>query len=255
MLMSCSKSNNSKANELLGQAQEMIQRSDYEGASSTLQLIDSLYPREFDVRRQAHHLMPKVIELKTIKAIEENDSVMALEKWRGDSLSQYLRRVSNPIESYYVSKGEPNDINIRPGVYARMSPDASFYLVVITNKTRGNSIALNGVPSSVLPYDGYRVSAVEGGNYALTFLEAEVDSCLSELQKVGGTVRVGVLNNGKKVSDLCLSAADVENIKRVYENAQNVRKQKLLNVSREKLESILRTSRNQFARTFQDSVH
>lgn len=253
-VVGCSQSKKSEAKKLLEKAQEMVQCSDFEGASSTLQMIDSLYPREFDIRREAHHLMPKVIELKTIKALEENDSLLAIEKWRGDSLSQYLRRVSNPIENYYVYKAEPSDINIHPGAYARMSPDGSLYLIVVTNRSKGNSIEISGVKSYSLPYDDYRVTQTTGGNYVLTFLEAEVDSCLKMLQNINVPVKIDVNNNGKKVSELNLSTREVESIKCVFSNAQNVRKQKLLTVNKERLESILQTSRNQYARTHRDSI-
>lgn len=251
---SCSKSDNAKARELFTQAQMLTERGEYTNALTTLNQLDSLYPREFDIRKQARHLRPKIVEQQALLQISENDSLMALEKWHGDSLATFLRLVKNPIENYYVAKNEPENINSRPGMYARMSPDATFYITVVTNGSKANSVEIKGVKSAILPFDNYRVTETNSKNFALTFLQAEIDSCLKALKSDPQNITVKLFNNGRGVGDLKLTASDVENILNVYNNALSVQRIKLLTINRERFEQTLSTARSQIARTAIDSI-
>ncbi len=251
---SCSESDTSKAKELYTQAQQLNDKGECEAALNVLNQLDSLYPREFDIRKQGKHLRPKIIEKQTLLQISANDSLLAIEKWHGDSLALFLRLVNNPVENYYVAKSEPKDINSKPGVYARMSPDANFYLTVVTPAQKANAIDINGVKSATLPFDDYRVTATDGKNCVLTFMQAEIDTCMKAIQANPENVRILLLNNDKEAGELKLSANDINNILNVYANALSVQRIKLLTIKREHLEQTLSTARSQIARTAIDSI-
>lgn len=251
---SCSKSDNSKAQDLFAQAREQMNKGEYSQALVSLNELDSLYPRQFDIRKQARHLRPQIIEQQTLLQLSENDSLLAIEKWHGDSLAKSLRLVKNPIENYYVASEEPKDYSSHPGIYARMSPDANFSLTVVTNSQKANRIELGGVTSPALPFDDYRVFTQNGKNYNLTFLQAEIDSCMKQIQKNPHSTTLRLYNNERGVGEIKLPQSQIDNVLKVYENALSVQRIKLLTINRERLEKTLTLTRSQMARTHLDTI-
>lgn len=254
----CSKSASEQASEQLAEAQIAYEAGDYAKALALIENLDSTYRAEVDVRRQAMHLKPQIIEKQTLEELSITDSLVVLAQLRGDSISKTMRYVSNPVEGYYVSTTEPKDINATTGLYARMSPDGHFYIVA-TNTRGGKSYAIrvnaNGrtAETSHLPDDGERIDR-SGKAEVLTFMQSECDSVGKLIsQHKGVTMSFCFIGNGAP-QNIEISGAQSQALGEVYDAAEMVREMKLLQIRKARLEKTLTTARNQAARTFQDSI-
>lgn len=258
VVASCGNREDKAAQNLYAEAETQYSRGEYDAALQSINDIDSLYPQAFDVRKEAMHLKPQIIEKQALAMLSENDSLMAVTKYKLAETSSGLRRVSNSIEGYYESKSTPSDINTSAGVYARMSPDAVFYIVAVTPGAVANSLTVSAADSVAsthyIPADGERVMNV-GGRYALTFLEGECDGFAAALASRAGSDAV-VQFNGRsgKVGQVRLNATQTRAFAQVYECAQATRQIKLLEVKRQQIERTLTVARNQIARTMRDNA-
>lgn len=257
-LASCGNSEHSKVQEKYLQAQQLFQSGDWDDALKVLAEIDSLYPGQIDIRRQVTHLRPQIIEKQTLQQLTETDSLLAVATWQGDSMGAQVRRVSNLIEGYFVSKNAPADINGSPGIYARLAPDATFYIVAVSPGVKANSIRLSADGESItadrLPYDGERCAAY-GKNYVMTYMHGEIDDLAKMiLRHKGSPMTVEYLNNGVSAGRVNLSAQQGREVAELYEIVNNVTNVKLLAIRKAKLEKQLQLSRSQIARTTIDSV-
>lgn len=256
----CSKSASEQASEQLAEAQTAYEAGDYAKALALIENLDSTYRAEVDVRRQAMHLKPQIIEKQTLEELSITDSLVVLAQLRGDSISKTMHYVSNPVEGYYVSTTEPKDINATTGLYARMSPDGHFYIVA-TNTRGGKSNAIrvfaNGrtAETSHLPDDGERIDR-SGKAEVLTFMQSECDSVGKLIsQHKGVTMSFSFIGNGNGApQNIEISGAQSQALGEVYDAAEMVREMKLLQIRKARLEKTLTTARNQAARTFQDSI-
>lgn len=254
----CSKSASEQASEQLAEAQTAYEAGDYAKALALIENLDSTYRAEVDVRRQAMHLKPQIIEKQTLEELSITDSLVVLAQLRGDSISKTMRYVSNPVEGYYVSTTEPKDINATTGLYARMSPDGHFYIVA-TNTRGGKSYAIRvsaegrTAETSHLPDDGERIDR-SGKAEVLTFMQSECDSVGKLIsQHKGVTMSFSFIGNGAP-QNIEISGAQSQALGEVYDAAEMVREMKLLQIRKARLEKTLTTARNQAARTFQDSI-
>lgn len=255
---SCGNSEHSKAQERYDRAQQLFQSGDWDDALKVLAEIDSLYPGQIEIRRMVTHLRPQIIEKQTLQQLTETDSLLALATWQGDSMGAQVRRVSNLIEGYFVSKNAPADINSSPGIYSRLAPDATFYIIAVSPGVKANCIRLSvdgeSITAPKLPYDGERCAAY-GKNYVMTYMHGEIDDLAKMvLQHKGSPMTVEFLNDGVSAGHVNLSAQQGRDVAELYEIVNNVTNVKLLAIRKAKLEKQLELSRSQIARTTIDSV-
>ncbi|MCM1483621.1 MAG: hypothetical protein NC043_04735 [Muribaculaceae bacterium] len=253
----CSESSRQAGERRVAEAREKYEAGDYSGALAIIGEIDSLYRGELDVRRAAMHLKPQILEQLALRELTENDSLIAVTSWLADSLSRDMRFVSNSIEGYYVSRTEPADINGRPGLYARMSPDGQFYMVAVNAPgARSNAISVTvageSASSATLPSDGERVDR-SGRSEVLTFMQIECDSVGSLISRHSGEPASLTFLGGKPTT-VSLTPDQTRAIAQVYTAAQAFTDMKLLQVRKARLEKTLTVARNQTARTMNDTT-
>ena len=132
-VLSCGNNDRDAANNLLTQAEESIETRQYSIAVALLDSIDNCYPREIDVRRKAMNLRPKAIEGKTLRDIEQNDSLIAVMQGLFKEMESNFVKISNPqlVEPYIVAKKANKSILDKNGIQARITPDGDFYVIYI----------------------------------------------------------------------------------------------------------------------------
>lgn len=261
LLASCGSGDTDKAKSLLDEAQNAYKAGNY---ALCLELTDSLkkaYPKEIEVRREAMHLNAVATEGKILRELETADSISAVLGALGDSLQQYVKFVSNPIEGYYIAKGtDPMSFTGKTGLQARMTPNGDFYLMSSLKgrsvKSTSITVSANGkeATTATVAHDGERNDRSMGAE-VITFMGAECDTVGKFIsENVGSPITLTF--NGQSSYSQPLTSAQAEEIAQLYDYATTIRKFKLATLDKERLTKSLDLARSQAARTFveKDSV-
>lgn len=261
LLASCGSGDTDKAKSLLDEAQNAYKAGNY---ALCLELTDSLkkaYPKEIEVRREAMHLTAVATEGKILRELETADSISAVLGALGDSLQQYVKFVSNPIEGYYIAKGtDPMSFTGKTGLQARMTPNGDFYLMSSLKgrsvKSTSITVSANGkeATTATVAHDGERNDRSMGAE-VITFMGAECDTVGKFIsENVGSPITLTF--NGQSSYSQPLTSAQAEEIAQLYDYATTIRKFKLATLDKERLTKSLDLARSQAARTFveKDSV-
>ncbi len=151
-----------EATQMLQQANDAFEGGRFHEARALLDSLDSQYPKAVDTRRDALHLRTRVQEGLTLEEIRLADSLAVSAQVKGDSLSRLLQRVSNPLESYFVAPGQNVDVEGATGLFCRMMPDGTIYMVsaLARNKVGHTSVTLSSgtlsATTKTVPHDGER---------------------------------------------------------------------------------------------------
>lgn len=254
---SCGNRDKELAESLLTQSTKLYESGDYGLALELLDSIDKAYPAEVDIRRQAMHLRPQVIEKQTLVDLQAADSIAVVQLLKGDSLNRLLSYVSNPVEGYYVgTTAKGIDVGSVPGLHARMSPDGQFYILSTSKrlvKSTSFSVACNGeeARSSVVEFDGERNDRSSGVEI-ITFIQAECDSVGKFVMKHRNEPLTLTIHGSSSYS-MPLPENQREAIAQVYETAMSIRDCKLTQLNKARLEKQLSVARSQMAKTFNES--
>lgn len=252
MLSACSDSKHTEeARQMLDRARSAAEAGQFETAKLTLDSIDIVYPQAVDVRREGLSLMTTVREGLLNTSIARTDSLLAVAQLRGDSLQQYLHKVDNPIESYFVIS---NLGNVTNGIDPRLMPDGTLYILsrLSTPKIGHTSISVSAgdgtsATTSVVPRDGERNDEV-GGVETITFIGTDADtigSYISNHRDAQLTLRF--TGAGNRNTEITLPKQQIDAITAAYGYAANIRERKILNIRRRALEEQLGLSRSQSA--------
>ncbi len=253
----CSCSGNKQkyeAERLFNRAVEEYESGKYQCSESLLNVIDSVYCNQLDVRRKGMNLRPHVKEANALAELALIDSLLIENQITIGAMMRSVSSVGNVIERYVVHRGSPANINEVPGIYARMSPDAQLYIVAVTPGVKANSMGVvapvGDITVNSLPWDGERCDRI-GHNYVLTYLSGE---CIDFVKAVAaGANHVFFCNHGSKVGSLTLSSQSIESIAETYNLWGKTTERKILELRKAKCEKILQIARNQIARSMPDS--
>ena len=257
LLSSCDSSGEKAAGMLLDEARQSADAGQY---SYAMELIDSLnrtYPGAVKARRESTALMPAITEKATLKELVSADSLVAVLQLRGDSLSQDIEFVKNPIEGYYVGKAAKGiDPNAVAGLHGRLSADGHFYIIATSPKAVKSTsvgISVNGVnaATSVVAHDGERNDR-SSGREIITFIEAECDS-VGKVIAANPGAEIAVTFNGAGSATMTLPDKQAKAIVALYKAGSTIRESKLAQLRKAKLEKRLEVARSQMARTFDDA--
>lgn len=255
ILYSCSGNEQKyEAENLFNKAVEEYEAGKYQCSESLLNVIDSVYCNQLDVRRNGMNLRPHVKEASALAELALIDSLLVENQIATGAMMRSMSSVGNVIERYVVHKGSPANINEIPGIYARMSPDAQLYIVAVTPGVKANSMGVVAAGGEItvnsLPWDGERCDRI-GRNYVLTYLSGE---CIDFVKAIAaGANRVFFCNNGSKVGSLTLSSQSVEAITETYNLWTKTTERNILELRKAKCEKILQIARSQIARSMPDS--
>ena len=257
-VLSCGNNDRDAANNLLTQAEESIETRQYSIAVALLDSIDNCYPREIDVRRKAMNLRPKAIEGKTLRDIEQNDSLIAVMQGLFKEMESNFVKISNPqlVEPYIVAKKANKSILDKNGIQARITPEGDFYVISSLQdglKHTSVSLVANGetVTTATVPYDGdrnYRSSSSE----MITFVKEECDT-LGEFACAHKGASISVRFNGNRNKSIKLTKDEIEAFAMTYKYSEIITRLKAAMRRGEKLEQLLALSRDQIARTTEEN--
>lgn len=228
------------------------------------QLLDSLqsnFPKQIDVQRDALHLRPKVIEGITINEIENCDSLIAQLQQEKFRLEEYFTYINSPelVDGYYVAKSISN-VNLfsKTGIQARISPEGEFYIIssLTTKPIKHTSISLisnnERVKTTDIKYDGDR-NYRSGSTEMITFVGEECDT-LGYFASHNRDKFITLEFNGQQKYKTQLTKSDIEALANTYDMAKIISQLRSTLLRKEMLEHKLMIARDQIARTMRDSI-
>lgn len=251
------------ARSLYEQAEAHLQAGSYVTAVQLLDSIERNYKKQVDVRRDAMHLRPTIIEEATLIEISTNDSLQAEMRKAYEEALPAMKKVSAEelVEPYWIAaEGNASNFLNTTGVQARVSADGEFYMiseVVGAGNLHHSSITLKtasgeSVTSGEVPYDGelnYRLS----GSETVTYDAARCDT-IGMFAEQYSTVPMTLIFNGEngKTKSVNLSAKQVGGIAAAYRMGSALTRGHRLAMQRAMLEKKLALARDQKARTFRE---
>lgn len=264
LMSACGQSPEEKAaRSLYEQAEAHAKSRSYVTAVQLLDSIERNYKEQVDVRRDAMHLRPAIIEEATLIEISTNDSLQAEMRKAYEEILPSMKKISSEelVEPYWIA-AEGNNSNFlnTTGVQARVSADGEFYMiseVIGAGNLHHSSITLKtksgeSVTSGTVPYDGelnYRLS----GSETVTYDAARCDSVglFAELHPATPMTLIFNGENGKTKS-VNLTAKQVDGIGAAHRMGNALTQGHRLALQRNMLEKRLAIARDQKARTFRE---
>lgn len=256
LLFACSDKEAKQAQMLLEQAQLQYENGQYAAAMELLDSIDTAYPAQVDIRREAMHLKPQIIEKESLLQLQSTDSIIALLTIESENLRESLKHVDDGFEGYYTTKKLAGKIPAeKEGIYARMSPDGVYTIVSSAKKgTESNAVKLSSgtdeAVSGTVEYDGERNDRSRGPEI-ITFMPNECNM-LGEfaVQHVGEPLQVTFI--GKKNYTIKLDKDQAEAVSELYTASDVFSRLRSAQLEKTRLERQIDIARSQAARTYRE---
>lgn len=252
----CTDADKTAAEALLQQAREQSEAGQYILAEQLLDSIDRAYPKQVDVRRDAMHLRPIVIEASAMAQLSQVDSLIAVNTISAEAMRDRLVLVSSPLEPYYVSASEvKGDVTHTPGLHARMAQDGVFSLLSVVKQEPGHtwvrlSDGTDEAVSATVPYDG-ELNDRTSGMERITFLSAQVDTLGAFVLNHPGQ-QLTLTYGGGKEQTVKADPAQMQALAEVYAASCLYNTLRHLELTKQHLEQKLMIARSQQARTFRE---
>lgn len=243
------------AENLYRVAENSFESGDFVHAAQILDSIDHAYPHAIETREKSLLLRPQIMERHTAILLSETDSLLTVNKIKGDSLRNLITFVDNPLEGYFVASSTGNvDVRTVPGLHGRISPAFKFYLTASAPthiKTISFRLEADGesVIASEIPYDGERNNR-SGKCETLTLTEAE-SAPIGDFLLKHPTSQISIIYIGENGTEKHLTMLKEQRDALIsgYLYAKSVIQDKYLRVEKERLAKQLEISRMQIART------
>ncbi|WP_295727810.1 hypothetical protein [uncultured Muribaculum sp.] len=263
MLLTTSCSGSSKDGQqgemLLQQADSAANVRDFTLALELLDTIKSQFPTEISLQRKAMALRPKVEEGGTIREIEQTDSLSAYISYRIDSIMPQFKLVHDPslgddYDYYVIKEYAQSNLFSRTGVEGRVEPSGEYKVLssLTASPVRHTSISLSGaageVTTATVPYDGER-NYRSGGTEMITFIGADCDTLGNWLSNNTAAGPVKLIFKGDRTYSAQLSANDRRSLAEGWKLSSFMKERRRLGVKRDFLERKLALTRDQIART------
>lgn len=259
LIISACSGDKKAAESLRDQAAAAIEAADPSGALILLDSLDHAYPAEIETRRSALPLRPKAIELQTINELVETDSLLAETQVMIENLQDAVKFKAghDGVDGFYVATAMPDGVpSEAEGLYPRMSPEGSFYIISSAKKgTLSEAIKVSdGTTDASTPRvksDGERNDRTLAAEL-ITFFPAESDTIgkfiLSNHDKPIELTFIGERNS----RSVKMKPEQVTAIAQLYGASQVFSRARLLNIRKNKLEQQLMLARSQQARITPD---
>lgn len=258
MLGSCAGDRGEKeAAALVAEARTALDAGDYALANALADSVGRAYPKALEARREALHTATLAREGLAIRELEVTDSILAHLAVRSDSLSAYVTRVDNPVEPYFVAKGEnAATLYTTTGINGRLSPDGDFYILAtlaghpigmtaVGVETADGTVAMTANVSR----DGERNDRM-GSAEVITFIAAECDTVARLVHARAGEGLTMIFEGTQGRFRAPMSPDAARRLATLYDYATTVREARIATVRREKLARAIELSRQQAAKTF-----
>ncbi|MCH5319022.1 MAG: hypothetical protein J1E38_04875 [Paramuribaculum sp.] len=257
LLCSCSNNNNEAAKSLLEEARMQYESGLWTQSLELLDSIDRAFPEQIELRREAMHLRPQIIEKQSLIELQYNDSIIAELTLESQNLKKSFSRVSDGFEGYYTTKSlagkSPAD---KEGIYARMSPDGVISLISSARPgTMSTAIKLSSgadeAISASVSVDGERNDR-SMGREIITFMPDECDT-IGKFAINHRSEPIKVTFIGKNSYSINLDKDQLDAIVRLYSAESVVSKLRTVQLEKSRLERQIDIARSQAARTFREA--
>lgn len=248
------------AEDLRLQAIAAIEASDPAGALILLDSLDHAYPAEVETRRAAMPLRPKAIELKTLRALEETDSLLAQTQVSIEGMQDIVKYKKGPegLDGYFVAASMPDKVpSEAEGLYPRMTNEGAFYIISSAKQgTLSTAIALSAkergeASTPNVAVDGERNDRTMGAEL-ITFFPAESDT-IGKFALLNADIPLTLTFIGERSKrSVTLSSEQAKAIAELYAASQIYTRARMLSLQKNKLEQQLMLARSQQARTTPD---
>lgn len=241
------------AQRLLDQADSAYNAADYVLADTLVTRLNAEYPSQIEIRRQSNYLRSRLRESLTLRLMEQNDSLSVEKQLEADSLKRLFVWVSNPIEGYYVVKGQGTKIDGTTGLQARLMQDGTLYMIssLATNKVGHTSVTLSSggesVTSKTIAHDGERNDR-SSGTEIITFAGSECEPLAKFVADHQGE-SISLTFNGAKSHTITLSKSQADAIAAAWNFGQAMTTLRMCVARKSDLERQLALARSQAARS------
>lgn len=255
---SCADKKEETARVLLAQAQTMYEQGNYSGAVAMLDSLDSSCKEQVEIRRDAMHLRPQIIEKQSLIELQSADSLIAVLSLESEKFRESLKKVDDGFEGYYTTNDLAGLIPAdREGLYARMSPDG--VLTLISSARKGTestavklSVGAEEAVSAVVEDDGERNDRSRGQEIIIFMPDETKEVC----EFIAGhyPVQITLTFLGKKGYSTNLDEKQAEAIVRLYSAAEIFSRLRSVNLDKTRLEKQIDIARSQIARTYREKL-
>lgn len=257
-LTACSSGNNTDAGaqSLYDSINTAVSASQFPQALSMMQRLDSLYPKAFDLRRQALAMKPRVMEGLTLQQIQVADSQATELLGLTNTLGVLFDKIADPrqVGTYQVVKAIRNPrLTDQTAIEPRIDEDSQFFIVASHQMGRLGlqSLTLKAADgttatTAVIPRCDERVIRTSAGEMAI-FRGTEVDTLGALAARYPSQAMTLSFNGSRGSKGIRLSPKMVTAMGQTYTYADALHRITEGNLERERLERQLRIARNQMA--------
>ena len=250
-LTGCSDKEREGAQELYAKSEAAINASDYSGALILLDTLNSRYPGQTQVRKDALRLRAQAMQGMALDSISKESQLLAEATLEVDKWSPAFRHVDSSVglEGYYLPKSASEKVMTATCIQPRVSDQGFFYMVA---NVEGRSIGLRSLDfvdgaesissSAISPS---RVVKVEGSETA-SFNPEDLEGIGAWLVSHPGASKV-ILRGSKGNATVKIDNALRSQLTDCYQYSAALQALHVAKVRREKYERMLATSRDQLA--------
>lgn len=251
MATACGNKEADAAKQLYTDAEVQIDARNYAGAMVLLDTLNSRYPAQTQLRRDALRLRARAMEGIATDSIAAGSEALAAATLRREELQPKFRHVDSSVglEGYFLPTGVNEKVMTATGYQARVSDKGFFYIVV---NVQGKAIGLQRIEfvsgaetissSEISPA---RIIKVEGSESA-SFNPEDLEGIGAWLAAHPGTNKI-VFIGSKGKATAKIDAKQLSQTVLCYEFAEALQAQRLASLRREKYERMLATARDQLA--------
>lgn len=244
-----------EAENLLKQAKEQYESGNYDMAVALLDSLEASCKDAVDIRREAMKLRPRMMVDKLTSDLAATDIRLDSLQQAGMQLRAGMTHVIVDDFDYYVAS-EVSSVSPRDaaGLYAKVSPDFTFYAVSSCDKPiKSTAVTATAdglsVTSPRVDYDGERNDRT-GRCETITFTESECDS-IAQFVTSHSDSDITLTFNGSGEHTIIMPEKQKQAFAKTYQWVCAIRQHKKLMLEREKLQLQLETAYGQAERVEQ----
>lgn len=256
LFAACSDKKKEEANSILTEAKSLYEQGNYSEAMALLDTLDNSYKEQVEIRRDAMHLRPQIIEKQSLIELESTDSLIVTLSLESEKLKESLKKVDDGFEGYYTTIDLAGKIPAdKDGLYARMSPDGVLSIISSAKKgTKSNSVRLSvgseEASSGVVDADGERNDRSLGQEIIIFMPEETTELCEFVANKY--PQQFTLTFQGEKPYKINLDKKQAQAIAELYSAANIFGRLRVANLEKTRLEKQIDIARSQMARTYRE---
>ena len=249
---------NDRAQALVDEATHALESRQYTLAATLLDSVNNAYPHAIEARRETMHLMTLAREGMTLDEMRQADSLRVVYQILGDSLARRLELVRNPVENYFVGPGQNVDARKATGLYGRMMPDGTIYMIstLVGRKSNHTSVTVSrggeSATTATITFDGEQNDR-SGGVEMINYTGSECDTIARFIAANPGAA-YSLTFNGSTPVTLPLPDGQRNAIALIAEYHQALENYRRQSALYDALNQRLEVIRSQMARTYRDST-